>query len=127
MKSLNEYLDTNVKLADDFKQFKTKEDVCEFLENKGFEKIEFSGDYGKMLDDFEKSNTPLFYIGKDKKYNEWWVRFGKGGKNEIFFWRIPKSSEKDINYEVCDYQDKEISNFTNFKDFKKYVKKYFGW
>jgi hypothetical protein len=125
MKSLNEYLSANVKI-DDFVKFQTKEDVCEFLENKGFEKNEFS-DYGKMLDKFEKSKTPLFYIAKDKTYSEWWVRFGKGGKNEIFFWRIPESDEKDINYEICDYRDKTISHFTNFEDFKKDVKNYFGW
>jgi hypothetical protein len=80
-----------------------------------------------MLDKYEKSKTPLFYIAKDKTYSEWWVRFGKGGKNEIFFWRIPESDEKDINYEICDYRDKTISHFTNFEDFKKDVKNYFGW
>lgn len=125
MKSLYEYLNANVKL-DDFVKFQTKEDICEFLENKGFEKNEFS-DYGKMLDKFEKSNTPLFYIAKDKTHNEWWVRFGNGGKNEIFFWRIPETEEKAINYEVCDYKDIAIHNYDNFEDFKKYVKNYFGW
>jgi hypothetical protein len=128
MINIYEYIinkNTKVVKNSDFKQFETKEEVCDFFENKGFEKNEFS-DYSKMLDKFEKSKTPLFYIDKDKNYNEWLVRFGKGGKNEIFFCRIPEI-EKGINYEVCDYKDIAIYDYDNFEDFKKYVTNYFGW
>ena len=115
----------------DFKKFKTKEEICEFLENKGFEKNEFNEffDYDKMLDKFEKSKIPLFYIAEDTSHRQhWWVRFGNGGKNKIFFWRIPIiETEKAINYEVCDYKDKTIYNYDNFEDFKKCVINYFGW
>lgn len=130
MRHINEYLlsKSKNKIVDDFRQFETKEEVCDFLENKGFEKKEFNYNYEKMMDDFEKSNTPLFYISKRKGYDDCWVRFGKGKKDNIFFWRIPEVNEQDvINYEVCDYKDKAISHFDNFEDFKKYVKNYFGW
>lgn len=129
MKHINEYLlsKSKNKIVDDFRQFETKEEACEFLENKGFEKNEFSG-YGKMLDKFEKSNTSLFYIAKDTNHGNWWIRFGKGGKNDIFFWRIPEiKTEKAINYEVCDYKDKTIYNYDDFEEFKKYTIKYFNW
>ena len=71
MKTINEYFSQNENLSliseyllsknknktsDDFIQFKTKEEVCDFLEKKEYEKNELDYNYYKMIYDFEKSN-----------------------------------------------------------------------
>lgn len=133
MMQLTEYLITKTKLntngkLDDFKKFETKEEICDFLENKGFEKHEISpyGPFDKMDDDFEKSNTPLFYVTAKKDFGGYWIRFSNGNKANIFFWRIPELATQN-NYVVYDYKGESIAHFTNFEAFEKYVKNYFDW
>lgn len=133
MKTLNEYLNANVKLdnnvkLDEFKKFRTKEEICDFLEDRGFERHEinpFNG-FDKMDNDFEKSDKPLFYVTTKESFNSHWVRFSNGNKSNIFFWRIPELATQS-NYVVYDYKGESISHFTNFEAFKKYVKNYFDW
>lgn len=130
MKHINEYLlSKNNKIVDDFKQFMTKEEVCDFFDNKEFEKFE-STDYDKfddMISEFSDSKKPIYCIGEFEYDPEWWVRFGKGGEDEpIFFWNL--KGTMTYNYVVSDSQDRVIKKiFETFEEFKEYTIKYFNW
>ena len=130
MKHINEYLlsKSKNKTFDDFKQFKTKEEVCDFFNSKGFEKNEYDGIYDDMMSKFSNSENPIYCVGKfDSFYHNWWVRFGNGGKQEyIFFWNI-KDPRGISNYLVSDSDNKLFMKFENFEEFKNYVIKYFNW
>lgn len=131
MKHINEYLlsKSKNKTFDDFTQFKTKEEACDFFENKGFEKAAcspvVSDKYDDMISVFLNSENPIYCTGKfDEDESEWWVRFGKGGEDEyIFFWSV-----KESDYLVCDSHDNDIiKEFKTFEKFKEYTIKYFNW
>lgn len=130
MKTINEYLlsKSKNKTIDDFIQFKTKEEVCDFFDNKGFEKNE-TDDYDDMMSEFSNSAKPIYCIGEFDYFNEhWWVRFGNGRKDEyVFFWNI-KDPPGINNYCVNDlHTGTIIKQFETFKEFKNYVIKYFNW
>ena len=134
MKHINEYLlSKNKKIVDSFKQFETKEEVCDFFDSKGFEKNE-SDDYNTyddMISDFQDSKKPIYCVGEFKYDPECWVRFGKGGEDEyIFFWAVKETRTRLQSgcYLVCDSNDRTtIKEFKSFEEFKEYVKNYFGW
>lgn len=130
MKHINEYLlsKSKNKTSDDFIQFKTKEEVCNFFDSKGFEKNE-SDDYDTyddMISEFSNSDNPIYCIGKFNAYDpNCWVRFGKGGKDEyIFFWNV--KGTMSYSYLVSD-SNGIIKEFKTFEEFKEYVIKYFNW
>ena len=137
MKHINEYLlsKNKNKIVDDFRQFETKEEACDFFENKGFEKVVRDGHhhgYDYMISKFLNSDKPIYCTGKfDEDYSEWWVRFGKGGEDEyIFFWAVKETRTRLQSgcYLVCDSNDRTtIKEFKSFEEFKEYVKNYFGW
>ena len=130
MKHINEYLlsKNKNKIVDDFRQFETKEEACDFFENKGFEKVVRDGHhhgYDYMISKFLNSDKPIYCTGKfDEDYSEWWVRFGKGGEdNYIIFWSVKKGT-----YLVYDsHNELIIEKFKTFEEFKEYIIKYFNW
>ena len=144
MKHINEYFSQSEKASliseyllsksknktfDDFKQFKTKEEVCDFFDSKGFEKFGSDDDlYEDMMSEFANSDKPIYCIGEfNNFYDNWWVRFGNGGEDEyVFFYNIKNPSGVQ-NYSVKDSNDHKIKQFKTFEEFKDYTIKYFNW
>lgn len=134
MKTINEYLlSKNKKIVDSFKQFETKEEVCNFFEKEGFKKANYdiyddSYTFNDLLSEFSNSKKPIYCMGNfdEESDSDWWVRFGNGGEDEpIFFWNVKGTMLN--NYSVRDSNNELIKIFKTFEEFKEYIIKYFNW
>ena len=125
MKHINEYLlsKKNPSIKTKIMQFSNKEETKKFLDEMGYEEIDFVDNFRDKVD---SAKQPVYAFGEFKTDVDNWVRFSKGGKDSpIVFWRINNPDYGNvyvIKYAVYMFNlNGSQIEFNNFDDFKDYL------
>lgn len=136
MKLLNEYLSTKIRNPKDngFPDTPVNDDIVNFLKSKGFDEPSYDGrewPYNFL----KEQNQRSFILRATTRNNDWWIRFMDPQQDAkhlcCFFCRCNETGNlgdyTDVGY--VEYEDggRQDKVFHDFKAFKDFVDKYFGW